>query len=371
MALNVYRTGRKMTKLLAFDESGNTGTDLLNIKQPIFVLASCDFTVEEAESLLNQIKSVQVINELKFTKLKKSSRGKKRILEFLSDDRLTKDRAKVFYFHKRYLVVTKIVDLLVENLAHRDGIDLYKNGLNIAMSNLHYYSIPAFCGESLFDKLLDAFIKMFQEPTNTTISHFFHTVYTLFEQCSNPEYKQLIAPIMASSEIIIDVLQTNNKTVLDPAITAFFTLCSIWGEQYGETFKILHDQSKPLASERETLEMLMDKNGPYQKIGYDRRAFEFPLRSDCIELGDSKTDPRLQVADLISGSCYHWARGKADIQYQDEFWFQLDHLDMTKLAIGSIWPSPAVTPEEMGTHTGGGNNAVEAITRYVAEKQSN
>ena len=357
-----------MNKLLAFDESGNTGTDLLNVEQPIFVLASCDFSVEEAESLLSQIKSAQVLNELKFTKIKKTTRGKRRILDFLSDVRITKDRAKVFYFHKRYLAVTKIVDLLVENLAYRDGIDLYKDGLNIAISNMHYYCIPAFFGESLFDQFLDAFIKMFQEPKDTTISYFYKTVYELFAQCSNQEYKQLLAPIIASSEIIDDVLQSNDKTALDPAITAFFTLSSVWGEQYGEAFKILHDQSKPLASQKETLERLMDVNGPYQKVGYDRRTFEFPLRSDRIELGDSKTDPRLQVADLISGSCFHWARGKADIKYQDEFWLQLDRLDMTKLAIGVIWPSPEVTPEGMGTHIGGGNNAVDAVSRYMAEK---
>ena len=34
------------------DESGNTGTNLLDSVQPIFVLGSCDFTEREGKSLL-------------------------------------------------------------------------------------------------------------------------------------------------------------------------------------------------------------------------------------------------------------------------------------------------------------------------------
>ena len=348
-----------------FDESGNTGADLLNGDQPTFVLASCDFSIDEAEALL-QIVSDDRTKELKLSKVKKSAAGRNGIIRFLSDPLLCKERAKVFYFHKQYMALTKIIDLLVENLAYRDGIDLYKNGGNIALSNLHYYCIPTYCGEDLFNQMLSSFVRMFRERTAASIDYFYGTVVSLYEQCQDTDFKPMFLPIIASNEIIIDVLRDNKITALDPAIPAFFTHGTIWGEQYGTCFKILHDESKPIAREQETLEQLMDLNGPYQKIGYDRRTFEFPIRSDGIEFGDSKADSRLQVADLISGSCNHWARGNADARYQDDLWKELNSLDMTKLAVGVVWPSPDVTPEEMETGGGCGVNPVDVITRYFS-----
>jgi hypothetical protein len=354
-----------MTKLVVFDESGNTGADLLNSDQPTFVLASCDFSVDEAEALLRNV-SDDRSNELKLSRIKKSAIGRKGIIRFLSDPLLRKERAKVFYFHKKYMALSKIIDLLVENLAHRDGVDLYKNGGNIAVSNFHYYCIPAYYGEVLFHQMLSSFVRMFRERTAVSINYFYDTIVSLYEQCQDTDFKPMLLPIVASSEIIIDVLHHNKISALDPAIPAFFAHSTVWGEQYGAYFKILHDESKPIAREQETLEQLMDLTGPYEKIGYDRRTFEFPIRSDGIEFGDSKADSRLQVADLISGSCNHWARGISDARYQDELWKELNCLDMKKLVIGAVWPSLNVTPEDLETGDGCGVNSVDMITRYLS-----
>jgi hypothetical protein len=61
------------------------------------------------------------------------------------------------------MVVTKVVDVLVETMAYRDGIDLYKNGVNIATANLHYYGMPAFCGKERSRQFLDAFVAMIRQ----------------------------------------------------------------------------------------------------------------------------------------------------------------------------------------------------------------
>ncbi|ANE53750.1 DUF3800 domain-containing protein [Methylomonas sp. DH-1] len=400
-----------MTKVVAFDESGNTGTDLLNFDQPVFVLASCDFTVDEAELLLQKLSNHQT-REIKLSRIKRSISGRKQILNFLSDSALEKERVRVFYYHKKFMAVTKIVDILVETLAHRDGIDLYKKGGNIALSNLYYYCIPILCGEDLFNKMLLAFIAMIsrlvknhilatnlairslylvlnqscstkyrsdwlqkrvfhqpvREPSDISIRNFYVIVSSLYRKCIGTEYEQIFMPIIASNEIVEEVLNQNSTLALDPAIPALFHLLTEWGEQYAEGFKILHDDSKPIACEKDMLEALMDLNGPYRKIGYDRRKAEFPIRSDGIEFRDSKTDSRLQVADLISGSCNHWARGLADGRYRDDFWSELNCLGMTKFSTYPVWPSVAVTPEQLGTQDESGVNAMDAMARYVFER---
>ena len=40
-----------------FDEAGNSGQNLLDINQPIFAIASINFTIEETKDILSSIKS--------------------------------------------------------------------------------------------------------------------------------------------------------------------------------------------------------------------------------------------------------------------------------------------------------------------------
>ena len=123
---------------VAFDESGNTGADLLNDQQAVFVLASSNLTQLEADRLLKIVHAHQT-KEAKFTALKKSNSGKKRIIEFVKQSIPYQKRIKITFYHKRYMVITKIVDIIIETMLKADGIDLYKDGANIAMSNMHYY----------------------------------------------------------------------------------------------------------------------------------------------------------------------------------------------------------------------------------------
>ena len=68
---------------VVFDESGNTGADLVRSEQPTFVLSSCDFTKEESKALLELVATHQV-KEPKVSRMKKSAPGRRRIVEFIS-----------------------------------------------------------------------------------------------------------------------------------------------------------------------------------------------------------------------------------------------------------------------------------------------
>ena len=144
---------------VAFDESGNTGADLLNDQQAVFVLASSNLTQLEADRLLKIVHAHQT-KEAKFTALKKSNSGKKRIIEFVKQSIPYQKRIKITFYHKRYMVITKIVDIIIETMLKADGIDLYKDGANIAMSNMHYYCMDSFCGKERADEMYKSFVKM-------------------------------------------------------------------------------------------------------------------------------------------------------------------------------------------------------------------
>lgn len=122
---------------VAFDESGNTGADLLNQDQPVFSLASTSISSDLAHHLLGITRTAQT-REVKFVRLKKTATGRRRIVELLSAPELNGDNVRTTFFHKRFMVFTKIVYILIETVAHEDDIDLYKDGANIAMSHLHF-----------------------------------------------------------------------------------------------------------------------------------------------------------------------------------------------------------------------------------------
>ena len=351
-------------KLIAFDESGNTGADLLNVQQPVFVLASANLDKEEAEDLLSCVYTQQA-REAKFINLKKSNSGKKKIITFLEKVKNKKQTIKTFFFHKRYMVVTKIVDVLIETLAFRDGIDLYKDGMNIALANLHYCCMPVFCGTDRTQELYAAFVNMIRTQDNPSIDRFFYAAWQVYSACYDEKYQSSLAPILASEELIHEILRDTTSRLLDPAIPAFFSLCANWGDELEEYFDVLHDKSKPIFQEKDTLELLMLKEIPFKEIGYDRRKHGFPLKANGINFGDSKHDPRLQVVDLIASSSSYWANGLALENTDDEFWKQLDEIDIEDFKMNALWPSSDVTPTELGTDGGDGINMASHIAEQV------
>lgn len=289
-----------------FDEAGNTGAALLDPNQPVFVLASADFTRDEADELLELVRTPQT-QEVKFTSLKKSNTGKRRLLQFLSSSLLTPARVKVSITHKRYMAMCKAVDLIEETLAFRDGIDLYERGANIAIANLHYYVTPVFCGEARFELFLSTFVEMVRTPSVATKAAFFDSVRALYENCRESRHKTSFCPYLIAERDIDEILDGINYTALDPAIGAVFHQLGVWGTAIGNEFLAIHDKSKPISAERKTFEVMMDPTASPTMIGYDRRKFEFPLRARTLSFADSRDLPQLQVVDLLAGATSYFA----------------------------------------------------------------
>jgi len=68
-----------MNPIVAFDETGNTGDNLLDPDQPVFVLASVQLPDEDTVRVLGD-----PAGEIKFAKLKRSRVGERRILSILN-----------------------------------------------------------------------------------------------------------------------------------------------------------------------------------------------------------------------------------------------------------------------------------------------
>ncbi len=354
-------------KVVAVDESGNTGADLLNEDQRIFVLASSDLSLDEANVLIREVQSKQA-KEVKFETIKKSRSGRRRLETFLKNASSQTERFATTVFHKDYMVITKMVDFIVEPLAKQDGIDIYKDGANLALSNLHYSVMPTFCGQNETRNFKEAFIRMIREQTNDSVQRFYQKAWELYDTCRNEKYKALLSPFFHSR--IPKIIENLGANALDPSIPGFFDHCAYWGDYSGEKFDVLHDNSKPIFQEKDSLEQCMLDDIPDQVIGYDRRQVGFPLKAKGVNFGDSKEDSRLQVVDLLASSTAYWANGIAKNQKNSQLWQILDEIDPKQFTLRTIWPSLEVTPSELGTDGGGGTNPVDRIAHELTNLQS-
>jgi hypothetical protein len=326
-------------------------------------------TQAEADQLLAPIRTPQT-GELKFSRLKRSVSGRRRLLGLLTSPALNSENVALSLFHKRFVAISKIFDLLIEPLAHRDGHDFYKQGFNLSYCNLLYICLPVYFGSDSVDRLLSAFISMFRQRTSESVSSFYAIAHDLFDKHSTSDIAGPFAPVVVSEHMIAEILYYNDKLALDPAIPAFFQQCATWGERLGGPFRLVHDDSKPIFQDKEALETFMAPSEEGQRIGYDRRTFVFPLRAEGIRFAPSADDPRLQVADLIASSAAHWAASRIPPMRQTPFAEDLATARLDRFFVDGIWPTSAISPAELGTEDEGGINALEHMTEFLSKRRS-
>jgi hypothetical protein len=348
------------------DEAGNTGANLLDPEQPVFVLASNNYSVAEAEDLLQHVRSVQG-GEPKFTTLRRRPEGIARIVRFLRDDRITKDRVRIGVFHKRYLVVTKMVDLVAETLIHQIGGNLYERGANIAMANLLFFCMPAFCGEKATNTFLQRFVDLIRHGPDDFKDLFYAAGDDMIRSCINEGFKSDLVYFTVPS-LFESWYDDFDGSSLDPAIPALFHIMSDWGARIPGRFEVMHDRSKPILASQATFEALMaEANETPELIGTDRRKLMFPLSASSLTQVDSKDHPQLQVADICAGAINHFY--KLHLKNEtDELANAVDSLGCLEWGNNFILPQPYVTPSQLGTDIVDGTDSVDLITKYLFDK---
>lgn len=345
--------------LVFCDEHGNTGENLLDPDQPMFVLASNDFEHQEALNLLD-ILAGQGGQEVKFKTLCKSAAGRQRVARFLFDTRVAPNRIAAFIMDKRYMLFTKLVDLVMETLMDHIGVDLYKRGANIATANMLYACVPTFCGEAKTVAALEAFQQLVRHRTSHHVAAYETAGRSLIDACSDPFIADFLEPFFSrdAMPIWLDDLPSD---VLDPAIPALFSIIDAWGRRKGARFEVVHDQSKPvLASHNTFMANMALLNEQSEMVGYDRRQFLFPLRASGLHLEPSHVRPQLQIADVCAGALAHFMKAKRE-GFSDEISDAIEQSDRLKWAVGGVVPSHEVTPETLGTTSQRGSNPIDPL----------
>ncbi len=325
------------TPIIFFDESHNTGAHLLDANQPIFTLASVDYNPDECSELLHLVSSHQA-SEAKFGSLQSSEAGRRKILDFVNSQMHSEKRVKTMIVHKRFNVITQLVDIIEETLMRRDGIDIYKNSGNIVLANLHWYLTPHFCGEQQFDDFLASFVEMVRNQSSESKSKFFNSAKVLYDNCTDEKHKSMLAPYIYAERFIDDILNgIDKKYAIDPAISLFFCHLTEWEKQLDEAPIIIYDESKPITASQPIFMKMMDSSIPTEEVGYGQRKFTVPLKVKEFRSGNSRQYPALQVADLMAGATRYYYSAFFR-KKNDQFANKLKDAGIERFVFGAIGP---------------------------------
>jgi hypothetical protein len=323
-----------------FDESGNTGSDLLSNDQPIFALASTCLDETTAQRLIAPLKR-QGQKEAKYSKLKGSVSGQAALLQFLSAPELTSTTAKFMQTDKRYYLITHLVDKLVEPTLFENGLDLYAKDAHVGLTNVWYYAGHTIFPKGHWSRVLAAFERAVRYPTQSSFSEFDATLLLASRHTPLDRRDFATGLLMAKGRLEEFIGCYRGGVVFDPAPDLFTAMIHKWMDDYSGKFHLTHDKSKPLARNEAFFRALI-VDAPTRIIGYGDRQVEMPLRVAEFMFGNSRDFAQLQVADVIAGACIDallaWSGKKATTDYHEA----LKDTRLESLFAGGMLPSPAM-----------------------------
>lgn len=349
-----------------FDESGNTGVNLLDSKQPFFTLSSTSISKPDALKALELTGSKSPI-EAHFKTLRRRKSGQDGIIRLLESKYVNEENVKIFLIDKKYMLTTKIVDILIETWSFNRGLDLYKHGQNIALSNLYYFCLPAFCGEEKTDIMYQNFMSMIRSQSTESIDEFYTSVNELKACSCDRDFIDIINKISITRNEIYDILEGVEKNTLDPAIPSLFKHCIEWGKLYSNGFYIKHDDSKAIVEQQDIFKKFMDISKITEVYGYDRRTFELPIKARSLTFHSSQEYPQLQIADIVASAAAYYVNCLKENKLDDYLFKELQRIKIENYFKDMvIWPTTYVTPQELGTIYTGGQNPADGVAEYLS-----
>ena len=121
--------------MLYFDESGYTGPDLVNSKQPYFSLASIRITDEEIAQIKKDIGYCEWGKELHFKSMYKSYQGQKMLDKIFNHPLMDNYHVLLSFAYKRYCIYANIVNILSRLISHfASACDILRSMVEISIS---------------------------------------------------------------------------------------------------------------------------------------------------------------------------------------------------------------------------------------------
>lgn len=350
------------------DETGFTGEDLLAEDQPIFVQTSTNLTDTETAAIIANIFGGSKSDELKYKTLARRPSHQERILEFIKLAAEDPSRFATWIAHKEFAAVTLVVDWWMEPLAYKAGLNLYKDGAAHAMANMLFICLEGFWGKQFRRKILLAFQAMFRARTKER----FDDCYALISKVRDSvrfdssrsdivRYLWTSFPLLGHKHVI-----GLPDHVMDLALPGLVRLGHHWREKGEGPWRVVHDRSSNMAKQKWMWDRLSASDMTPAQFDGPHGGSIFPMNVVETRFADSREAKQIQLCDIIAGATSAAFRLPQD----DAFRSRLIEAGIENFVVDSIWPSEAISPEDLGKKGWDGNKAIEYITEELAKKHS-
>lgn len=292
-----------------FDESGFTGNDLVNREQRHFTLASSIIGDAEAESILRDCFPRYAGPEFKFSSLWRGARHREGLLRFSATLPRLADRTFLYVMDKRFSLIIKLVDYLIEPLAWQSGRDFYRDGYSRRFVNTVHGDLLRHGGGDLYDATAAAWNALARSPSAETLSAL-RTFLSGRAADLRPPLSSFfdlarrgLDGFLAPGERIEDFRNSN-----DLQVTAMLSSVSHWRTLRDEKFALVHDESSSFARRRSMWAALIRGDvEPFQAAAAAGHV-SFPLGVASSRAERSERSAAIQLCDVLAGMFARAAR---------------------------------------------------------------
>jgi hypothetical protein len=280
---------------IACDESGFSGTNLLDPATPVITHASVDLSVDEAVDLIAALRSGFAFspNELKSGQFLRGPQAGAALERFLAG---LGGRAHVQLVDKEFFLVTRIVDLLLTEPSYAAGTRLTQDQRPAALAV--YRARHASGGD--WSAFLAAFVELVRtkrrhRPDGQALQRFFAARDALVRRGLGTQAEAVLGGLSRTRVWgVLTRLGDEDKSIpppLEPMLPALAETVLFWSGGRRQVL-VMHDEQSALTAGRlsRLQQALIDGGGS---------AGVSPLAG--LVMVDSRDDPRVQVADLLAG----------------------------------------------------------------------
>ena len=316
---------------ISFDESGNTGQNLLDLDQPVFVLASVGLDDYHCREIIGS-----TTDELHFSDARKSRKGRERILKVIES--LDTRDIKVAVINKSFMTTGKMVDELLEPMMYEVGIDGYESGELPALANLWHFTFDPTFGADVLPRLQDRFVSATRLRNPIAGEEFYRIVDALVSRTDGVDMPglKLLAQTRPQMQNLINDWEL---PPLEPGIPAVNILVHEWSQVYPDGFMVRHDFRGDATEWLSFFKPFFDQEKEPEVFGFPNGVeIRLPLPVSDFELRASHDHPAIQIADIVAGATASIFRARVRNLPIDKFVGELDETQIKTFVVGMVWP---------------------------------
>lgn len=290
------------TTAIHFDESGFTGTHLLDPDQTFFTVASSIVPDAEAADLLRSSFPRYKAREFKFVNIWRRSANREGLLTFAGELKRIQDNLFIWVVDKRFCTLTKLVDFLIEPVISAAGYNFYSKGFPPRYCNWVHFGLTTFAPPGLYQATLEAYHEVARFPSDESLD----VMTALYRQQARRGPKELREFFNLAYEGAARFKHFHDLGSFDDSneiqLTSVLTSVSRWRQRRAENFEVLHDQSNNFFNQEWLWAAITRDDVPLQQHPMADGTFaEFPLRVTRTIACVSEDHPAIQLCDVIAG----------------------------------------------------------------------